>query len=219
MFFSFLRASGRWEGQEAIVLTEHILDLKLLTMKNLMLLSLFLLFLAQTATGQHRRGVAHHWDINAGIGVLPTYVKDAGKMVAPPLSLSADYRLSRNFSLGAFAGYSITETGLRTMRDGGLAEWSNRTTLAGLRAAARSSQRGPWTIYGGVTLAYAHANIDIMEGQLEKVKEEKGIRESSGRMVYGGFFGSRYSLTPQFGVFGEIGFGISLASVGLSVRL
>ena len=188
-------------------------------MKKIMLLSVLLFSLAQMATAQHNRGADHRLDINAGIGILPTYVKDAGKMVSPPLSLSADFRLSRNFSLGAFTGYSVTETGLRAMRDGGTAEWRNSTTLAGLRMAVRSSQMGPWNIYGGMTLAYAHADIEIMEGQLEKVKAEKGIRESSGKMIYGGFFGGRYSLTPHLGVFGEVGFGISLASVGLSVRL
>ncbi|MCB9296040.1 MAG: hypothetical protein H6559_23395 [Lewinellaceae bacterium] len=58
----------------------------------------------------------------------------------------------------------------------------------------------------------------MMEGSLEKAKEEKGVRERSGKVLYTGFFGGRYSLTENFGLFGELGFGISLASVGLSWR-
>lgn len=188
-------------------------------MKKVMLLSIFALFLMQAAEAQTCRPKKNYLDIHAAIGLLPTFLKDAGKVKSPPLSLAADYKLARHFSLGVFAGFSITDTGLRAMRDGGTAQWRNRSTIAGLRMAARSSQLGPWSIYGGMTLAYAHARIDMVEGQLEKAKEEKGIKESSGRAIYGGFFGGRYSLTPHLGIFGEAGFGISLASVGLSVRL
>lgn len=188
-------------------------------MKNALLLSFFSLLFAQTTAAQHGRAPERYLDVNAGIGILPTYLKDAGRALTPPLSLSADYKLAKNFSLGAFAGFSITETGLRALRDGGTAKWRNSTSLLGLRFAARSRPMGPWEVYGGMSLAYAHANIEIMEGQLEKVKNENGLQENSGRMIYAGFFGSRYRLTPRLGVFGELGFGISLASVGLSVRI
>ena len=188
-------------------------------MKNAVLLSILVLFLSQTADAQNRRAPKRHADFNAGIGLLPTYLKDAGKMVSPPLSLSADFMLAENFSLGAFAGFSITETGLRAMRDGGTAKWRNHSSIFGLRMAAQSRPIGAWNIYGGMTAAYALSNIDVVEGQLEKVKQEKGLKESSGKMIFGGFIGGRHKLTPHLGLFGELGFGISLATVGLSVRI
>ena len=188
-------------------------------MKNVMLLSIFILFLSQTANAQHRRAPKKYVDINAAIGLLPTFIKDAGKVKAPPLSLSADFKLAKNFSLGAFAGFSVTETDLRRMIDGGTAKWRNRFSLFGLRLAAQSSLQGPWNIYGGMSIAYTHSNIDMMEGQFEKVKEEKGIKENSGKMVFAGFIGGRHSFTPRLGMFGELGFGISLVTVGLSVRI
>ncbi|MCB0588426.1 MAG: hypothetical protein KDD06_24245 [Phaeodactylibacter sp.] len=188
-------------------------------MKNLLLLSLIFLFLSQLSYAQHRRVQKNYIDINAGIGLLPTFVKDAGKVKTPPLSLSADFKLARNFSLGAFAGHSVTETDLRVLRGGGAAKWRNSFSLVGLRMAARSRQMGPWNIYGGMSMAYAYSHIDMMEGQIEKVKEEKGIKESSGRLAFSGFIGGRHSFTPHLGMFGELGFGISLVSFGLSLRI
>ncbi|MCO6477993.1 MAG: hypothetical protein J5I94_15280 [Phaeodactylibacter sp.] len=188
-------------------------------MKNLILLSILALFFTQMANAQHRRAQENYLDINAGMGILPTFVKDAGKVVSPPLSLSADFKLARNFSLGAFAGFSVTETGLRPMRDGGTAKWQNRFSLAGLRLAGRSGQMGPWNIYGGMSVAYSHSTIDMMEGQLEKVKDEQGVQENSGKILLAGFIGGRHSFTPRLGAFGELSFGLSLATVGLSVRL
>ena len=188
-------------------------------MKNLMLIPLLALILAQVADAQNRRAPQKYVDINAGIGILPTFVKDAGKVNAPPMSLTADFKLAEHFSLGAFAGYSVTETGLRLLRDGGTAKWRNRFSVVGVRLAAQSRPLGPWNIYGGMSVAYSHSNIDMMEGQIQKVKEEKGIKESSGKILMGGFIGGRHSLTPRLGLFGELGFGISLATAGLSVRL
>ena len=188
-------------------------------MKNAMLLSILVLFLSQMANAQHRRAPKKYVDINASIGLLPTFIKDAGKVILPPLSLSADFKVAENFSLGAFAGYSVTETGQRTMVDGGTAKWRNSFSLFGLRLAAQSRPLGPWNIYGGMSMAYTHSNIEMMEGQLEKVKEEKGIKENSGKMIFAGFIGGRHSLTPRLGMFGELGFGISLVTFGLSVRI
>lgn len=193
--------------------------LKCCNMKKVMLLSVLTLFLIRIANAQHGRQKNNYLDINAGIGLLPAFVKDAGKAKTLPLSLSADYKLAKHFSLGAFAGYSVTETSLKALPAGGRARWQNRFSLAGLRLAARSSALGPWNIYGGMSLAYAHSRVRMLEGQLEKAREEKGIQESSGRLLYSGFLGGRYSFTPRIGMFGELGFGASLVSLGMSVRI
>ena len=88
-------------------------------MKKVMLLSVLTLFLIRIANAQHGRQKNNYLDINAGIGLLPAFVKDAGKAKTLPLSLSADYKLAKHFSLGAFAGYSVTETSLKALPAGG----------------------------------------------------------------------------------------------------
>lgn len=188
-------------------------------MKKLMLLSITLFALAQLLNAQSQRPKKNYLDLNAGMGMLPTFVKDAGKVKTPPLSLTADYQVVEHFSIGAYAGLSVTETDARALRDGSTAQWSNRFSIFGLRLAARSSQMGPWNVYGGLSAGYSISKIDMMQGDIEKVKSEKNIRAVSGKMLMTGFLGGRYSLTPKAGIFGELGYGVSLATVGLSIRI
>ena len=188
-------------------------------MKKILLLSIAVFVCMQWVNAQNLRPKKNYLDINAGLGILPTFIKDAGKAKVLPLSLSADYQVVEHFSVGAFAGYSVTETDVRALSDGSTAQWENRFSIFGLRLAARSSQLGPWSIYGGLSAGYSVSKIDLKQGELEKVKAEKNIRDVSGKTVITGFLGGRYSFTPRVGIFGELGYGVSLASVGLSVRI
>jgi hypothetical protein len=99
------------------------------------------------------------------------------------------------------------------------AQWANRFSVAGLRLAARSSQLGPWSIYGGLAAGDAFSNIDIDQTTLEKVKREANVKEKSGNVLITGFVGARHSFTPKVGIFAELGYTISLVTVGLSTRL
>ncbi len=173
----------------------------------------------QFANAQYARPPLNYLDVNAGIGMLPTFVKDAGKVRTLPLSLSADYQIAEHFSLGAFAGYSVTETGLRFLQDGSTAQWGNHFTIFGLRLAARSRQMGPWNVYGGLSGGYSISHINMIRGDLEKVKQDRNIQEISGKMLLTGFLGGRYSFTSRAGLFAELGYGISLAVIGLSMRI
>lgn len=186
-------------------------------MKKLLLpLTLVLLF-AQFGHAQGQKKT--YLDLNAGMGMLPTFVKDAGRVKTPALSFSADYQLKEHFSLGGFVGYSVTETDVRTLRDGSNAQWTNHFSVFGLRLAGRSTQMGPWNIYGGLSAGYSFSNIEITKGELEKVKRETNMREVSGKMLITGFVGTRYAFTPKIGIFTELGYSCSLVNMGLSVRL
>lgn len=191
-------------------------------MKKFMLLSVCFLIALQFATAQNRKAKPKqkYVDINAGMGILPTFFKDAGKAKMMPLSLSADYKLAKNFSLGIYAGHSVTETDLKTLRDGTQAQWKNSYYVTGLRMAAHSRYMDGWNIYGGMTMGYSHSNIEMMQGAVAKIRDNMGIEPSSGKMLLSGFLGARYSFNPRMGLFGELGMGgISLATAGLSIRL
>ena len=168
-------------------------------MKNLLLLSTMFLFLVCGAQAQSRaykapKPDAKYVNINAGIGILPTFLKDAGKSKVMPLSLSADYKVAKHFSLGAFVGHSVTETDLKTMQDGTQARWRNNYVVSGVRMAGLSSDLNGWNIYGGMSVGYSHSKIEMLEGQIEKVKDNMGIRPSSGKMLMTGFIGARYCI-------------------------
>jgi len=191
-------------------------------MKKIMLLSVCFLMALQFATAQSKnfKPKQNYVDINAGMGILPTFLKDAGKSKMLPLSLSADYKLAKNFSLGIYVGHSVTETGLKVLRDGTQAQWKNSYYVTGLRMAAHSRYMDGWNIYGGMTMGYSHSNVEMMKGSPTKVRDNMGIEPSSGKMLLSGFLGTRYAFTPKVGIFGEIGMGgVSLATAGLSIRL
>jgi acetolactate synthase regulatory subunit len=191
-------------------------------MKNVLLLSTCLFFLAQGIHAQSYKPLkptAKYVNINAGLGLLPTFLKDAGKMKVLPMSLSADYKLAKNFSLGAYIGHSVTETDRKTMRDGTQAKWRNSYVVSGIRMAAQSKDLNRWNIYGGMSVGYSHSSVEMLEGQLEKVRDNMGVNPASGKILVTGFVGSRYAFNQKVGLFGEIGMGVSLATAGLSIRL
>lgn len=186
-------------------------------MKKLFLSLTVVCFVLQLA---HAQRFKPHVDLNLGIGVLPTFVKDHGKSKMLPLSLTADYKFTKNFSLGLAAAYSVTESGTYQFRDGSTAQWRNNFSTLTLRAAAHSSLiNGCWNIYGGMNVGYANSKIHMIDGSEEKVKAQRGIGRTGSNFLYTAFLGSRYCLGEKVGLFGEFGFGVSLATVGVSVRL
>ena len=183
-------------------------------MKNLVVLSLLSLFVFcfQTSYAQG------NFDLSFGVGAFPTFAKDKGKVLVLPLSLNFDYKINKNFSLGLYTGYSVTETDREVINDGEVAQWQNKYSVYGIRAAAHTDKLDNWDIYGGMTLSYNHSRIDVIEGSKEKLEEHMGIKESSGKVSASGFVGARYSITKNLGVYTEVGFGISLLTAGVSYR-
>ncbi|MCG8330412.1 MAG: hypothetical protein MI974_22125 [Chitinophagales bacterium] len=192
-------------------------------MKKFMLLSvcvcLAFQFVNAQSYKQKPRPKDKYVNINAGIGIVPTFFKDAGKAELLPLSLSTDFKLAKNFSLGVYIGHSVTKTDLKLMRDGTSAQWRNSYTATGVRMAGQSNDLNGWNLYGGMSVGYSHSNIEMIEGDLIKVKDHMGIKDNSGKMLMTGFLGARYSFTPKVGMFGELGMGAALATAGLSIRL
>jgi len=188
-------------------------------MKNPIFLCVLLCCLLSNA-GIAQRANRPYLNVNAGIGLLPTFLKDGGKSEVMPMVLSADYKFGNSISLGLSAGYSVTRSGLRELPSGDLVQWRNRFTAVALRAAAHSRMLyGCWNIYGGLKVGYADSDIEMMEGDLGKARQEMGLGRTNGDLLFTGFIGSRWNIASRWGVFGEIGLGVSLLTIGTSVRL
>lgn len=158
----------------------------------------------------------------AGVGVFSTYFKDGAQAIVPPLSARLQVRLLPNFSLGAFAAYSSSEITQRPLPDGTFQDISNETFILGLRAAAHSQRLGNWDVYGGMSLAYAMPEIEESINGLPKSVEPEGPsfrRPTENTMLYSAFIGATYYPLDNLGLFGEVGYGISILSFGLSARL
>ena len=184
-------------------------------MKKVTLFSLIICFCFafQTMNAQGR------YDINFGVGALPTFAKDKGTTKLLPLVMNVHYKINPKFSLGVFAGHSVTETNREFINDGQLTQWKNRFSTFGIRAAAHTDKLYKWDIYGGMTLSYNFSNIEVIEGNMDILADHMGIKPRSGKFSASAFLGSRYEITKHLGIFGELGFGISILTMGVSCRL
>jgi hypothetical protein len=189
-------------------------------MKTLILSIVCFFFAAQTVTAQSScsRRVKSYVNINAGVGVLPTFLMDGGTAKVLPIALSADYKLRNNFSLGLFAGYSSTISDPKEMSDGSFAQWENDFMIGGLRFGAHSRDISGWNFYGGLSAGYSFSDINMLSGS-EKSVSQTPIGRAKGKMVLTGFMGTRYKLTSRTGLFAELGMGVSVAKVGVSFRV
>ncbi|MCP3933248.1 MAG: porin family protein [Bacteroidetes bacterium] len=158
-------------------------------------------------------------DANFSIGLLPTFLADNGKVILLPISVSADYRIADKFSMGLYAGKSITETKRTDIQDCPNAHWKNSFTTIGWRGSIHFTEREKFDIYGGFLLIYNHSKVEIKDEKLATLSRHLGIKPRSGTLTYSGFIGSRYALGKNLSLYGEIGYGISLISLGVSYRL
>lgn len=187
-------------------------------MKNSLLFSILalVLFCSQTTFAQQWKKQRSNVDFR--VGLLPTFSKDDGEVKVLPLSLNYDYRIAEKISVGAYLGYSVTETSRQEISDGMIAQWRNRFTIIGIRAAAHTNAFDDWDVYGGFSVGYNLTRLETLAGDASEIRKHKKLPESSGRVTMSGFVGARYALTDQVGISGEIGFGISLASLGVSYK-
>ena len=162
-------------------------------------------------------------DARVGIGVLPTYLADRNRVeqAFPAIYAALDYRLTDNFTLGAYYGRSDSETIEYIFSDGVRGSWLNNTQTYGLRAAFHLSDKVKNAdFYGGFTIGRTKALIDCSDPTMERMQRYMGIEAINSRTVMSGFLGGAYTFTKRFGAFAEIGAGgIALARAGVNVRI
>lgn len=158
------------------------------------------------------------FDVRLGVGLLPTFLKDKTKTMMPPVILSADYFVRPNFSLGLFLGHSASNTRVEVQGDGQPMQCRNNLTVTGLRAAVHTTGHDKWSAYGGLTVGYAHSQVMVLQGDVEKLVKHNNYKEHSGKPLLTAFVGGRYALSPRIGIFGELGYSISLLTLGGSYR-
>lgn len=164
--------------------------------------------------------------ITTGIGLTPTYIGKTAKTDIPALSFQAGYRISQNFSMHGFLGYSASSSTPKAFSDGIVSKVSNKTTTVGLKAQLHKDFTDKLEMYGGVLLGYAIFNTsetDLTTG--EKIVREENTpspynpNAPNGEILYSGYVGSKFWFNPKISVFGELGFGISILNAGFSFRL
>lgn len=188
-------------------------------MKRMMILTVLLVLSFSSANAQT---IFKKGDIEfaAGMGIFPTFAKDDAAIVVPPLSARLHIRALPNFSLGAYAAYSSSEAHQVGLPGGAVRDVDNEFYLFGLRAAAHTNRLDNWDIYGGAMLGY---NVPKVNNTLTKEKSEiEGpvfSRPAENEFTYSAFVGATYFPVKNLGLFAEVGYGISILNLGVSVKL
>lgn len=163
------------------------------------------------------------WDASAGAGVIPTYLMDKATVLVPPVSLGVDYRFSEKFSLGAAAGHSVSESRPITTPEGIVAQWTNKHYTVGLRPGIHITRKENWDFYGGfsvgVNFSHLDGKTDFEQADMKEIQEHMGIKERTVSPSFYGFTGMRYVVSPKWTLNGEVGFGISIFTVGCTYLL
>lgn len=163
------------------------------------------------------------WDASVSAGLVPTYLMDKATVLVPPVSLGVGYRISEKFSIGAAAGHSVSESRPITTPEGIKAQWTNSHYTVGLRPGIHITRKENWDFYGGFSVGVNFSNLDgksdFEEADMREIESHLGIRERTVSPSFYGFTGMRYVVSPKWTVNGEIGFGISIFTVGATYLL
>lgn len=155
-----------------------------------------------------------YWQLRTGVGLLPTFAKDRTTSEVPPLSMELRYRPSPQFSLGLLAGGSVSSV-TQDHHSGSSLSMRNTFRMVALRAAVHSQRWVKWAPYGGISLAYQYNQVEDVG---EKEDLEASLIHYSPRkagMFYGAFIGTCYQPVPQLEIFGELGYGLSILTMGI----
>lgn len=174
-----------------------------------------LFLMPQTGTAQ--RLTVPKWEVRAGIGALPTFLKDHVSTQLPPLSLELRYRPSQRYSVGLLAGRS-SSTGRYEHFTGGAQIFSNDFSMVALRGAVHSSPWERWEIYGGMYFGYAHSDITYEERLDKNESEELPVPRVRNGVLFSAFLGTSVKVSGNLRAFGELGYGLSLTTLGMSYR-
>lgn len=163
---------------------------------------------------------------SAGIGILPTYMKDKSVHNALPAHFMMGYRASKKFNLSAFAGYATAKTDPRFFGDGFSTYIENKTFALGLRGEMRHELTQRLEVYGGTMFGYHSANIrEFYSGTTQLYSRDNDAptpynpKLPKGNVLYSAFVGTTYYIFKGFGVYGELGYGVSLLNVGTTFRI
>ena len=156
---------------------------------------------------------------HVGIGIVPTYLMDGGKIIVPPVTVGGDYIFAENFSIGLQTGYSISEMQKEYQNIEQPRNYRNSSYFTSMRFAVHCTKIKDWDIYGGWLLGFNVVKIEVLNGIFDYPEHHAGIVPKDTKMTYTGLLGVRYGCCSNIGVFAELGFGESLFKIGMSYRL
>lgn len=151
--------------------------------------------------------------INASIGLGSSLYKGIGGGI-PPVGASFEMGIKDNLfnekstlGIGGYVGYTSAEQDLFGT------VFSYSSIIVGGRGIVHYDIVKNIDTYAGVLLGYNIASVKTTGAGVP------GMGAAAGGLVYAGFAGARYYFTPKFAAMAEVGFGIALLNVGISLKL
>jgi hypothetical protein len=145
--------------------------------------------------------------LGAGFGGS-AFVASGSDATLPPIQLQVEFPTSiadGKVGIGGMLGYAGSEI------DAGFFKATYSYILVGGRGNYHFYNTDNIDVYGGLTLGYNIASV--------KVEPSTIPAASAGGVLWGGVIGGRYYFTDKIGANVELGYGISLATIGLSIKL
>ena len=196
-------------------------------MKNIIFstLTLTFLFITNLATAQYSPDIEYKKgdvEVALGIGLMNTFIDKNTEAPIPPLSLTIGYRIQKSISVGTYLGYSRTNYVAPLPEDGTdvpavKPSVTNNYFQIGVRGEGHYTQ-DRLDFYGGAMVGY---NFSINESdnlspdeRLENVK----VDDFADIVIFSGHIGMKYLLTEHLGIYGEVGYGVSIFNIGVTTR-
>ena len=156
---------------------------------------------------QHSLG---DFNLNLGIGLRPTFGN--GTSVLPPIGASGEYGIQDDLSVGGYIAYATYKENYQT-----LGKFRYSYIIIGPRASYHLGNllKTPKELdpYVGAFLGYTIGST--------KWDGAGNIPTTSsiGGLGWSGHIGARYQVSDNLRLFGELGYGISVLQVGVSLKM
>ena len=168
-------------------------------------------------------------EFKAGVGMLPTFLNEESRILTQPVQATLGYRFNPVFSVNAYAGYSGTLGGVVEYLDGSSYQSQNDFLVLGLRAEAHMVRFENIDVYGGMMLAYNKPFVtttQITAPDATHTPSDANAPKPSpynpngakNNLLVGGFVGAAYYITPHISAFGEVGYGVSVITIGAGYK-
>ena len=194
--------------------------------KNYPLLILLALFLCSGSLQAQKKDIRTfkkgQLDLDLGMGIFPTFLKDKADVDLPPVNIGGEYWFSPNFTVGLRFGhsttnYSATNDQLLGVENG--RNYQSRYFFSGLRFGMHCTKYDHWDLYGGMTLGYHITHISRLDGEFGAYEAQHGLHQKNDHLTYYGFVGARYSCCNRISFWSELGYGVSILQLGVGYQL
>ena len=152
--------------------------------------------------------------LNLGLGLGSMLYSGFGyKSMIPPLSASVDVGIVDNvlekgvIGIGGYLGYSSYKL------DYSAGGWKYSNLILGGRGTFHYPLVDKLDTYGGLLIGF-----NVASSKEYGIVTSYNYHATSGGLVYSAFIGAKYYLQNNLALFGELGYGISYLTLGVSLK-